>query len=92
MTRTEELLDIVTAWRFIAMLAALLAAVIGHYGILEPELANYIRNFFIGFIGINSGGKWIKQMSEAIVSSREEFILPKYDDTELELTNTRRDI
>jgi uncharacterized membrane protein (DUF441 family) len=58
MTKTEELVNILTAYRFIAMLMALLVAIMGHYGIaIDTEVASMIQNFLVGFIGVNTAGK-----------------------------------
>lgn len=70
MSRTEEIVNIVTAWRFIAMLGILLVALMGHYGQLDPEVAKYVQNFFIGFIGVNTTGKITDKIVEAVKSTK----------------------
>jgi hypothetical protein len=67
--KTEEIVSIVTAYRFIAMLMALLVALMGHYNIvIDQEVSNMINTFLVSFIGINSGGKWIDKIAGAIES------------------------
>jgi hypothetical protein len=65
--KSEELFKIVTAYRFIAMLLALMVALMGHYGVaIDPEVAKMINTFLVSFIGVNSGGKWIDKIALAI--------------------------
>lgn len=70
MTKTDELLNIVTAWRFIAMLMMLLVAIMSHHGIaLDAGTAEIINKFLGGFIGINTLGKVTEKIALALEKS-----------------------
>jgi len=67
MTKTEELANIVTAWRFIAMLMMLLIAIMSHYGIaLDSKVAELLNTFLASFIGINTVGKITDKIADAL--------------------------
>ncbi len=75
MDKSQELFKIVTAYRFIAMLMALAVSLMGHYGVaIDAEVADAIKNFLLGFIGVNSLGKVTDRIAGAIKESNTPFI------------------